>query len=50
LELNALVCFLGPNFLGPLIQAGLVLLERDPDDQVATDNLSTKPGLPNITG
>jgi hypothetical protein len=42
LALNGL---LGANFLGPLIQASFVLLKRDPDNQIATDNLTPKPGL-----
>jgi hypothetical protein len=40
--LNALFCFLGANFLGPLVQAGLVLLERDPDNQIATNDLAAE--------
>jgi hypothetical protein len=43
--LDTLFRFLGANFLGPLVQAGFVLLKRDPDNQIATDNLAAKLGL-----
>jgi hypothetical protein len=43
--LGALLCFLGANFFGPLFQAGFVLLKRDPDNQIATDNLTAESGL-----
>ena len=33
---------LGANFFGPLVQAGFVLLKRDPDNQIATDNLTAE--------
>jgi hypothetical protein len=45
LELDALFRFLAAYFLGPLLQASFVLLKRDPDDQIAANNLTAKGGL-----
>jgi len=45
LKLNTLFRFFGANFLGPLLQAGFVLFERDPDYQITTYNLTAEFGL-----
>jgi hypothetical protein len=45
LQLNPFFCLLGANLLGPLVQASLVLLKRDPNNIIATDNLSAELGL-----
>jgi hypothetical protein len=45
LQLNALFRLLGANFFGTLIQARFVLLKRDPDNQITTDNLTTELSL-----
>jgi hypothetical protein len=45
LKLDALFRFLGANFLSPLLQPSFVLLKRNPDNQIATDNLTAELGL-----
>jgi hypothetical protein len=38
--MDAFFRLLGANFFGPLLQASFVLLKRDPDNQIATDDLT----------
>ena len=45
LKLDALFRFLAAYFLGALLQTGFVLLKRDPDGQIAANNLAAKGGL-----
>ena len=43
--MDALLRFLAAYLLGPLLQARFVLLKRDPDGQIASNNLTAKGGL-----
>src|SRR5262249_27386146 len=45
LKLDARFRFLGAYFLGTPLETGFVLLKRDPDNQIAADNLTPKGGL-----